>query len=119
MEFVQFHPTGMIWPPSVMGILVTEGVRGGRRHPDEQGWEAFHVRFDSRTTIKAQTADNEEEGWRYCQGDKNVTPPAGVTDARSPLPAALCARSKRAGVIAARRCLSRYRLDQTKNRELG
>ncbi len=28
MEFVQFHPTGMIWPPSVMGILVTEGVRG-------------------------------------------------------------------------------------------
>ena len=28
MEFVQFHPTGMVWPPSVMGILVTEGVRG-------------------------------------------------------------------------------------------
>ena len=28
MEFVQFHPTGMIWPPSVMGMLVTEGVRG-------------------------------------------------------------------------------------------
>ena len=28
MEFVQFHPTGMIWPPSVRGILVTEGVRG-------------------------------------------------------------------------------------------
>ena len=28
MEFVQFHPTGMIWPPSVKGILVTEGVRG-------------------------------------------------------------------------------------------
>ena len=28
MEFMQFHPTGMVWPPSVMGILVTEGVRG-------------------------------------------------------------------------------------------
>ena len=28
MEFVQFHPTGMVWPPSVRGILVTEGVRG-------------------------------------------------------------------------------------------
>ena len=28
MEFVQFHPTGMIWPPSVKGILVSEGVRG-------------------------------------------------------------------------------------------
>ncbi len=28
MEFVQFHPTGMVWPPSVKGILVTEGVRG-------------------------------------------------------------------------------------------
>ena len=28
MEFIQFHPTGMVWPPSVQGILVTEGVRG-------------------------------------------------------------------------------------------
>ena len=28
MEFIQFHPTGMVWPPSVKGILVTEGVRG-------------------------------------------------------------------------------------------
>ena len=28
MEFIQFHPTGMVWPPSVRGILVTEGVRG-------------------------------------------------------------------------------------------
>ena len=45
MEFVQFHPTGMIWPPSVMGILVTEGVRGGRRNPDKQGWPAFYVRL--------------------------------------------------------------------------
>ena len=28
MEFTQFHPTGMVWPPSVRGVLVTEGVRG-------------------------------------------------------------------------------------------
>src|SRR5205823_238941 len=74
MEFVQFHPTGMIWPPSVMGILVTEGVRGeggiltnkdGRRFM----FEAIPENY------KAQTADNEEEGWRYCQGDKNARRP--------------------------------------------
>ena len=38
MEFVQFHPTGMIWPPSVRGILVTEGVRGeGGRLTNSEG----------------------------------------------------------------------------------
>jgi succinate dehydrogenase / fumarate reductase flavoprotein subunit len=74
MEFVQFHPTGMIWPPSVMGILVTEGVRGeggiltnkdGRRFM----FEAIPENY------KTQTADNKEEGWRYCQGDKNARRP--------------------------------------------
>ncbi len=46
-----------------------------RRHPDEQGRQAFHVRFDIPDNYKAQTADNEEEGWRYCQGDKNARRP--------------------------------------------
>jgi succinate dehydrogenase / fumarate reductase flavoprotein subunit len=75
MEFVQFHPTGMVWPPSVMGILVTEGVRGeGGILTNKEGKRFM---FDSiPDNYKAQTADNEEEGWRYCQGDKNARRPA-------------------------------------------
>jgi succinate dehydrogenase / fumarate reductase flavoprotein subunit len=74
MEFIQFHPTGMIWPPSVQGILVTEGVRGeggillnkdGRRFMFDDIPEAY----------RNQTADNEDEGWRYTQGDKNARRP--------------------------------------------
>jgi len=74
MEFVQFHPTGMIWPPSVMGILVTEGVRGeGGILTNKEGKRFM---FDSiPENYRAQTADNEEEGWRYCQGDKNARRP--------------------------------------------
>src|ERR1700746_1017627 len=74
MEFVQFHPTGMIWPPSVIGILVTEGVRGdggillnkeGKRFMFDEIPEAY----------RAHTAEDEEEGWLYCQGDKNARRP--------------------------------------------
>src|SRR5215203_3610837 len=74
MEFIQFHPTGMIWPPSVQGILVTEGVRGeggvlrnkeGRRFMFDDIPEAY----------RNQTANNEEEGWRYTQGDKAARRP--------------------------------------------
>src|SRR5437660_415770 len=69
MEFVQFHPTGMVWPPSVRGILVTEGVRGeGGVLRNSQGRRFM---FDEIPELyRAQTADNEEEGWRYTQGDK-------------------------------------------------
>jgi succinate dehydrogenase / fumarate reductase, flavoprotein subunit len=74
MEFVQFHPTGMIWPPSVMGILVTEGVRGeGGILTNKEGRRFM---FDSiPENYRSQTADNAEEGWRYCQGDKNARRP--------------------------------------------
>jgi succinate dehydrogenase / fumarate reductase, flavoprotein subunit len=74
MEFVQFHPTGMIWPPSVRGILVTEGVRGeGGVLRNSQGRRFM---FDEiPENYRAQTADNEEEGWRYTQGDKNARRP--------------------------------------------
>jgi succinate dehydrogenase / fumarate reductase flavoprotein subunit len=74
MEFVQFHPTGMIWPPSVMGILVTEGVRGEGGILTNKDGRRFM--FDSiPENYRAQTADNEEEGWRYCQGDKDARRP--------------------------------------------
>src|SRR5213594_518643 len=74
MEFVQFHPTGMIWPPSVRGILVTEAVRGeGGVLRNSQGRRFM---FDEiPENYRAQTADNEEEGFRYTQGDKNARRP--------------------------------------------
>jgi succinate dehydrogenase / fumarate reductase flavoprotein subunit len=74
MEFVQFHPTGMIWPPSVRGILVTEGVRGeGGVLRNSEGRRFMFE--DIPENYRAQTADNEEEGWRYTQGDKNARRP--------------------------------------------
>jgi succinate dehydrogenase / fumarate reductase, flavoprotein subunit len=74
MEFIQFHPTGMIWPPSVQGILVTEGVRGeGGILLNKEG---HRFMFDSiPEPYRNQTADNEDEGWRYTQGDKNARRP--------------------------------------------
>jgi succinate dehydrogenase / fumarate reductase, flavoprotein subunit len=74
MEFVQFHPTGMIWPPSVRGILVTEGVRGEGGVLKNRDGRRFM--FDNiPDNYKSQTADNEEEGWRYTQGDKDSRRP--------------------------------------------
>ncbi|MGH7956854.1 MAG: fumarate reductase/succinate dehydrogenase flavoprotein subunit [Opitutaceae bacterium] len=74
MEFVQFHPTGMVWPPSVMGILVTEGVRGEGGILTNTTGKRFMF-GDIPDNYKSQTADNPEEGWRYCQGDKNARRP--------------------------------------------
>jgi succinate dehydrogenase / fumarate reductase flavoprotein subunit len=80
MEFQQFHPTGMVWPPSVRGTLVTEGVRGeggvlrnslGRR-----------FMFDNIPPLfRADTADTEEEARRWVEGDrlKNRRPPELLT----------------------------------------
>ena len=74
MEFVQFHPTGMVWPPSVRGILVTEGVRGeGGVLKNSQGRRFMFD--DIPANYKTTTADNPEEGWRYTQGDKEARRP--------------------------------------------
>jgi succinate dehydrogenase / fumarate reductase, flavoprotein subunit len=74
MEFVQFHPTGMVWPISVRGILVTEGVRGeGGVLRNNEGKRFMFA--DIPDLYKAQTADSEEEGWRYTQGDRNARRP--------------------------------------------
>lgn len=74
MEFLQFHPTGMVWPPSVRGLLVTEGVRG------EGGIllnsEGRRFMFDDiPDNYRPQTADTPEEGWRYVIGDKDARRP--------------------------------------------
>jgi succinate dehydrogenase / fumarate reductase flavoprotein subunit len=74
MEFVQFHPTGMIWPPSVRGILVTEGVRGEGGILLNKDGRRFMF-DDIPDNYRSSTADNEEEGWRYVTGDKSARRP--------------------------------------------
>src|SRR5215475_4620902 len=74
MEFVQFHPTGMVWPISVRGILVTEGVRGEGGVLRNSEGKRFMFE-DIPDNYKTQTADTEEEGWLYTQGDKNARRP--------------------------------------------
>jgi succinate dehydrogenase / fumarate reductase flavoprotein subunit len=74
MEFVQFHPTGMVWPPSVKGILVTEGVRGEGGILKNKDGKRFMF-DDIPENYRPQTADNPDEGWRYTQGDKNARRP--------------------------------------------
>jgi succinate dehydrogenase / fumarate reductase flavoprotein subunit len=74
MEFIQFHPTGMIWPPSVMGILVTESVRGeGGVLRNKDGRRFMYD--DIPDNYKSQTSMDPEEGWRYTQNDKNAKRP--------------------------------------------
>jgi succinate dehydrogenase / fumarate reductase flavoprotein subunit len=74
LEFVQFHPTGMVWPPSVKGILVTEGVRGEGGVLLNKDGRRFMF-DDIPDNYKNQTANNEEEGWRYVTGDKSARRP--------------------------------------------
>jgi succinate dehydrogenase / fumarate reductase flavoprotein subunit len=74
MEFVQFHPTGMVWPPSVRGLLITEGVRGEGGVLRNNKGKRFMF-DDIPDNYKGQTSTDEEEGWRYTQGDKNAKRP--------------------------------------------
>ncbi|MPZ59938.1 MAG: fumarate reductase/succinate dehydrogenase flavoprotein subunit [Propionibacteriales bacterium] len=75
MEFVQFHPTGMVWPPSVRGILVTESVRGDGGVLKNSEGERFMFNYIP-DFFKAETADTEEEadGW-YDDKKNNRRPP--------------------------------------------
>ena len=75
MEFVQFHPTGMIWPPSVMGLLVTEGVRGEGGVLAQQGRQAVHVRRHSRTITNRRRRPTRRKAGVIRQGDKNASRP--------------------------------------------
>src|ERR1700722_9813988 len=74
MEFIQFHPTGMIWPPSVQGILVTEGVRGEGGVLRNKDGKRF-MYDDIPDNYKSQTSTDPEEGWRYTQNDKTARRP--------------------------------------------
>ncbi len=70
MECYQFHPTGMVWPPSVRGILVTEGVRGDGGTLKNKGGERFMFRYIPEF-FTAETADNEAEADRWYEDKKN------------------------------------------------
>ncbi len=74
MEFTQFHPTGMVWPPSVRGTLVTEGVRGEGGILLNSKRERFMFNYIPEKFAK-ETADTEEEGQRWLDGDKNARRP--------------------------------------------
>jgi len=70
MEFVQFHPTGMVWPPSVKGILVTEGVRGDGgtlRNADDKRFMFDYI----PEFFRAETAETEEEADRWFEDKLN------------------------------------------------
>jgi succinate dehydrogenase / fumarate reductase flavoprotein subunit len=70
MEFVQFHPTGMVWPPSVRGILVTESVRGDGGILKNKDGKRFMFDYIP-DFFKADTADNEAEADRWYEDKKN------------------------------------------------
>ena len=74
MEFVQFHPTGMVWPPSVRGILVTEGVRGEGGVLRNSAGERFMFRYMPEM-FKGDFAETEAEADAWVKGErKNETP---------------------------------------------
>ncbi len=70
MEFVQFHPTGMVWPPSVKGLLVTESVRGDGGILKNSEGKRFMFDYIPEF-FKSETADNEEEADRWYDDKKN------------------------------------------------
>jgi succinate dehydrogenase / fumarate reductase flavoprotein subunit len=75
MEFLQFHPTGMVWPPSVRGILVTESVRGEGGVLTNTDGERFMFKYIP-DVFKDKYADNEAEADRWYEDqDNNRRPP--------------------------------------------
>jgi|SwirhirootsSR3_FD_contig_81_1051336_length_7467_multi_3_in_0_out_0_3 succinate dehydrogenase / fumarate reductase flavoprotein subunit len=95
MEFVQFHPTGMIWPLSVRGILVTEGVRGDGGVLLNNKGERFMFNYIPEM-FAAETADTPEEAKRWLDGDRNARRPPDL------LTRDVVARAIRAEVLAGR-----------------
>ena len=115
MEFVQFHPTGMVWPPSVRGILVTEGVRGeGGILTNSEGKRFM---FDDIPELYVnQTADTPEEGWLYTQGDREARrPPELLT--RDHVARCIVREVQEGQRQPTRRCILGYCVDQREDSE--
>ena len=114
MEFVQFHPTGMIWPPSVMGLLVTEAVRGEGGVLRNKDGKRFMF-DDIPDNYKTQTPTDPEEGWRYTQGDKNASARRNCSRATT-WRAASTAKSRPAAAARTAACSSTSRGSRKKSR---
>jgi succinate dehydrogenase / fumarate reductase flavoprotein subunit len=82
MEFVQFHPTGMVWPPSVRGILVTEGVRGEGGVLVNRDGKRFMFE-DIPVAYRDQTAGTPEEGGRYTRAARHALVSATILNGSS------------------------------------
>src|SRR5688572_20184877 len=95
LEFTQFHPTGMRWPPSVRGTLVTEGVRGDGGILKNSEGKRFMFDYIPEK-FAAETADTEEEANRWLDGDKSARRPPEL------LTRDVVARSIKAEVVAGR-----------------
>ncbi|MGE0707298.1 MAG: fumarate reductase/succinate dehydrogenase flavoprotein subunit [Planctomycetota bacterium] len=95
IEFTQFHPTGMVWPLSVRGILVTEGVRGEGGILLNNKGERFMFKYIPER-FASETADTIEEATRWVQGDKSARRPPEL------LTRDVVARAIRAEVAAGR-----------------
>jgi len=95
LEFTQFHPTGMVWPLSVRGILVTEGVRGDGGILLNKDGKRFMFEYVPEK-FAAETADTVEEATRWLDGDKNARRPPEL------LTRDVVARSIRAEIKAGR-----------------
>ncbi len=95
IEFTQFHPTGMVWPPSVRGTLVTEGVRGeGGILLNSEGKRFMFEYIPER--FASETADSEEEANRWLAGEEGARRPPEL------LTRDVVARAIRAEVAAGR-----------------
>jgi len=99
VEFTQFHPTGMVWPLSVRGILVTEGVRGDGGILKNNKGERFMFNYISER-FAPETADTVEEADRWLKGDKNARRSTRAPDPRRGRPGESPPRSR---PVAARR----------------
>ncbi len=115
MEFVQFHPTGMIWPPSVMGLLVTEGVRGEGGVLRNKDGKRFMF-DDIPDNYKPQTATDPGGRLALHAGRQKRQAPAGIAHARPRRPLHQ-ARGQGRSRQPARRRVSRHRVDQGKDPE--
>ncbi len=117
MEFVQFHPTGMIWPPSVMGLLVTEAVRGEGGVLRNKDGKRFMF-DDIPDNYKTQTVDRSGGRLALHARRQKRQASAGIAHARPRRPLHQ-ARGEGRPRQPARRRVPRHRVDQGKNPERG
>ena len=111
MEFVQFHPTGMVWPPSVRGILVTEGVRGeGGILKNNRGRAASCSTTSPRTTSRRPRTTRKRAGATRRATRTPRRPPELLT--RDHVARCIIARGQGGARLAARRRVPRHRVDQ-------